>query len=140
MPYLEQQNLVNLANLNYSVIDPANLPPPLGTCQAGTFPVKIYQCPASPSTSGLANYGPYFASQGFPIGTTPINLSTTDYAVAENVTSTFYSANCGLTAAPPSDTTGLLGTKSVPKSLLQCTDGSSNTLLIVECAGRPTSG
>src|SRR5581483_9114928 len=119
LPYLEQQNLVNLANLNYSVIDPANLPPPIGTCAAGQAPVKTYLCPASP-TSGIANYGPYFASQGFPIGTTAVNLATTDYAVPENVNGAFYSAGCGLTAAAPSDATGLLGTKSVPKTLLQC--------------------
>jgi prepilin-type N-terminal cleavage/methylation domain-containing protein len=67
LPYLEQQNVVNLANLNYSVIDPANLPPPIGTCLAGEQQIKVYLCPASP-TGGVGNYGAYFASQGFPSG------------------------------------------------------------------------
>ena len=39
LPYVEQDNVQRLGRLDYSVVDPANLPPPVGTCPAGL--VKI---------------------------------------------------------------------------------------------------
>jgi len=133
LPYLEQANVTNLSNLNHSVIDPLNLPPPLGTCVAGGQQIKTYLCPASPTT-GLGDYGPYFTSKGFPAGIV-VNLGTTDYAVAQNLDGAFNSS-CGFQPTPQ-DTSGLLGVFSTPKPLTAATDGSSNTLLLFEDAGRP---
>src|SRR5215470_8237751 len=35
LPYIEQDNVLKIARADYSVIDPANLPAPLGTSKAG---------------------------------------------------------------------------------------------------------
>jgi prepilin-type N-terminal cleavage/methylation domain-containing protein/prepilin-type processing-associated H-X9-DG protein len=131
LPYIEQGNLQNLARLDRSVIDPLNLPPPLGSDLAGTFQVKVFQCPSAPERFG--DYGPYFRSQGFPSSTPAINLGVTDYAVAQNISSNFNTAS-GLKVG---DTNGLLGIKSMGRPVIAATDGSSNTLLIIEDAGRP---
>jgi prepilin-type N-terminal cleavage/methylation domain-containing protein len=133
LPYLEQQNVANLSNPNRSVVDPANLPPPLGSSTAGNQQIKVYLCPASP-TNGLGDYGPYFSSQ-FKTTLPAMNLGTTDYSVVRSTSGTF-NTNCGYKPIP-SDTNGLLGTKSTPRPLTAATDGSSNTLLLVEEAGRP---
>jgi prepilin-type N-terminal cleavage/methylation domain-containing protein/prepilin-type processing-associated H-X9-DG protein len=150
LPYLEQANVVGLANLNFSVIDPANLPSPIGTSAAGTAIIPTYLCPASASPSpGQANYGAYFSSKGLGASGETINLGTSDYAVAANLSggtnpltpnnqpggSAFY-PNCGYQPMP-TDTSGLLGSFSTPRSILAATDGSSNTILIIEDAGRP---
>src|SRR5262249_60322073 len=59
LPYVEQQNLVNLSRFDRSVFDPSNLPPPLGVNLVTTSKIKIFQCPSAPVRD--ANYGPYFA-------------------------------------------------------------------------------
>jgi prepilin-type N-terminal cleavage/methylation domain-containing protein len=135
LPYLEQQNLFGLANPNRSVIDPANLPTPLGTSPAGTFPVPPYQCPSAPIRS--ADYAPYFKNQGFPLPTgLAVNLGVTDYAVVQQTSGTFNGNGCGYKPTP-ADVVGLLGHKSSPARITDCTDGASNTLVIAEAAGRP---
>jgi prepilin-type N-terminal cleavage/methylation domain-containing protein len=134
LPYLEQQNLQGLSNINRSVIDPANLPPPLGSSPAGLFQVPVYQCPSAPIRT--ADYAPYFKSAGFPSTIPAINLGTTDYAVVQRTSGTFYSSGCGYKPTP-SDVNGLLGNKSTPARVTDATDGASNTILIAEDAGRP---
>jgi prepilin-type N-terminal cleavage/methylation domain-containing protein/prepilin-type processing-associated H-X9-DG protein len=133
LPYLEQGNLQSLARLDHPVIDPLNLPPPLGNCAAGLQQVKVYLCPAAPERFG--DYGPYFRSVGFPSNTPAVNLGVTDYAVAQNLSGAF-NTNCGVKPTP-GDTNGLLGLKSTPRRLTAAADGTSNTVLIVEDAGRP---
>jgi hypothetical protein len=77
---------------------------------------------------------PTSPAKAFPRDLT-INLGTVDYSVVENLSGAF-NTNCGIKPTP-SNTNGLLGTKSQPMPLTACADGSSNTLLIVEEAGRP---
>jgi prepilin-type N-terminal cleavage/methylation domain-containing protein/prepilin-type processing-associated H-X9-DG protein len=125
LPYIEQGNIQTLANANRSVIDPANLPPPLGTDPAGTYQIKVYQCPSAPER--LGDYGPYFKLS------VPLNLGITDYAVAQQISDQFNAAS-GLKVGDPY---GLLGIKSTGRPLTAASDGTSNSLLIVEDAGRP---
>jgi prepilin-type N-terminal cleavage/methylation domain-containing protein/prepilin-type processing-associated H-X9-DG protein len=133
LPYIEQDNAYRLANLNYSVIDPANLPPPLGTCLAGQTNVKVYTCPSAPTR--IADYGPYFISVGFPLPSgTAVNLSVTDYSVVRGVQATF-ATNC-LPAGSISGDTGGLGKRSSKPSVTSFGDGSSNTLLVVESSAK----
>ena len=137
LPYLEDANLYNLGVLTHSIIDPLNLPSPLGNNPAGTYRIGVFLCPSDPTAgSGMANYGAYFISQGFPLPAgTAVELGTTDYAVVENLSSSF-NTSCGFQPTPL-DTSGLLGTFSTPKPLTAAGDGSSQTLLLVEVAGRP---
>jgi prepilin-type N-terminal cleavage/methylation domain-containing protein/prepilin-type processing-associated H-X9-DG protein len=135
LPYLEQGNVLNLSNPNRSVVDPANLPPPLGTSAAGLQQIKVYQCPSAPERT--ADYEPYFKTLFpaalFTAGPSTMPLGVTDYAVSKNISGTFVT-NC----SPASkDTTGFLGQKHIPVPVTFATDGTSNTLLFVEDAGRP---
>src|SRR5262249_36925166 len=81
--------------------------------------------------SRTLDYGPYFVSLGFPnLG--PMVLGPTDYAVIRGISSGFAS-RCVPGAA--SGSTGALGTKSVNRKLTDISDGTSNTLLVVEDPG-----
>jgi prepilin-type N-terminal cleavage/methylation domain-containing protein/prepilin-type processing-associated H-X9-DG protein len=134
LPYIEQDNAYKLAKTDFSVIDPANLPPPLGTCLTGQVQIKVYQCPSAPSR--ISDYGPYFAQQGLSgiLKGNPLNLTVTDYAVVRGVQGQF-ATNC-LPAGSISGDTGALGVKGSKPSVTQISDGSSNTLLVVESAGK----
>ena len=41
LPYVEQGNLLLIARIDLSILDPNNLPPPLGTSNAGLQIIKI---------------------------------------------------------------------------------------------------
>jgi len=134
LPYIEQGNITTVGRPDRSIIDPSNLPPPLGTSPAGTIKVPMYLCPSAPPRD--ADYGPYFSSVGLSalIAGKPYPLATTDYAVIQGISGTFAGSCCP--AGTASGNTGLLGTKSSKPKILDMSDGSSNPILIVEDAGR----
>jgi prepilin-type N-terminal cleavage/methylation domain-containing protein/prepilin-type processing-associated H-X9-DG protein len=138
LPYMEQDNVYNVGNVNLSVIDPRSLPPPLGTGKAGAVKIKCYLCPAVPDR--VADYGPYFRAAApslVPAGTQEI-LGATDYAPVKGLGQAFQSACApGTPWAPPDNgNMGIMGRKSVMTRTGEVTDGLSNTLMIVEDAGR----
>jgi prepilin-type N-terminal cleavage/methylation domain-containing protein/prepilin-type processing-associated H-X9-DG protein len=132
LPFIEQDNVIKIARIDRSVIDPLNLPPPLGTCLAGQVRIKVYTCPSAPIRDG--DYGPYF-NQFFP-QVTSLPLAVTDYAPIQGVSGRFLS-NCAPTTplfyggdmAP-------MGRKNLNTRITDIVDGTSNTLLVVEDAGR----
>ncbi len=131
LPYVEQDNAGKLMRLDRSVIDPVNLPPNWGTNVAGITHVKVYECPAAP-LRGL-DYGPYFVSIGFP-DRGPMPLGPTDYAIIRGIRSGF-AGRCCPTGTVSGDT-GVMGQKSQVRRLTEILDGTSNTILVVEDAGR----
>jgi prepilin-type N-terminal cleavage/methylation domain-containing protein len=145
LPFLEQGDVYAAGNMQYSVIDPRNWPPPWGTCIAGWAKVPAYLCPSS--TFVPADYSAYFASQGLPnVG--PMILGNTDYAATAGLSATFTKA-CA--PSSPADTSGslgvgVLGVKGTmsPAGMSQgrtrltdVTDGTSSSIMIAEDAGRP---
>jgi prepilin-type N-terminal cleavage/methylation domain-containing protein len=131
LPYIEQDNVAKLMRADRAVVDPVNLPPNYGTNIAGSTHVKIYECPSAPNRT--VDYGPYLVSVGFP-NMGPAILGPTDYAVIRGIGGTF-ATNC-CPAGTVSGSTGAMGTKGVNRKLTDITDGTSNTLLVVEDAGR----
>jgi len=140
LPYLEQENVYKLSRLDRSVIDPLNLPPPIGTDPAGQVTIKIFLCPSAPSR--IVDYGPYFAKGGLPVTTLP--LGAIDYAIVRGTTGTFRSQCAPLTVGLP-DENGAMGVRGVMSGttlitgktpLATITDGTSNTLAVAETAGR----
>jgi prepilin-type N-terminal cleavage/methylation domain-containing protein len=114
LPQIEQGNLhaIYKFGVNWSHVD--NQP-------AITTKLKIAVCPSAPGANrvdSLANNK---------------RAAVTDYAIPNNVAPVAYSGN-GLT--PPPDTRGIihgnLGTR-----MAEVTDGLSNTMLLLEDAGRP---
>ena len=143
--FVEQENLIRLANRQISVLDPLNLPPPApgSTNPVATVPVKLFICPSTPNGIGLANYDAIMASYGFPPGH---RYSRTDYWPMRGVHSTVLSSSCVAGMATPAagiEDSGALSPLGVgPDSgntLLSITDGTSNTLLMTEFAARGLS-
>lgn len=139
MPFIEQENLLKVVNANYSVADTANLPPPYGTGLGGGTKVKTVVCPSSPERS--PDYIPYFSQGGVPnLG--PMILAATDYNTIFGIESTF-ATNCAAGTTLVSGDVGILGAKGAAgpngpgrPRMADVIDGLSNTILLVENAGR----
>jgi prepilin-type N-terminal cleavage/methylation domain-containing protein/prepilin-type processing-associated H-X9-DG protein len=156
LPYMEQENILKAANVNLSVIDPRNWPAnwatPLGggagNPAVGAI-VKSYLCPSAPNNP--IDYAPYFVSLGLPnLG--PFVIGGTSYSPVRGYHNNFINS-CPTTSPPaPStgsnpgnDTGGALGIKGAwtangltigKMTLLGIADGTSNTIVFAESAGR----
>jgi prepilin-type N-terminal cleavage/methylation domain-containing protein len=112
-PFIEQDNLYRQYNFKLDFADPANAP------VINTW-VKVLLCPSAPlePRGGLA-----------PDGRGPIDYPTVVDVVLPNPF---------LSPPPTPDPSGLciLGAANSPRKITDATDGASNTLLLVECAGR----
>jgi prepilin-type N-terminal cleavage/methylation domain-containing protein/prepilin-type processing-associated H-X9-DG protein len=148
LPYIEQGNVIQgSVNLAYSVIDQNNLITPYGLIAVGlggSVNIKTFICPSSPART--VDYGPYF---GPLVGkTAAMVLGATDYAATRGIDGAFVTACAPLS---PSGNVGALGvTNATGRGVLaigggltqgqihitEITDGTSNTLLFSEDAGR----
>jgi len=143
LPYMEQGNITNATRVDRSAIDPINWPPPWGTAPASRNTVKSYICPSSLPRS--IDYGPYFVSQGVPNAGAPFVLGATDYAVVRGAHNNFRNA-CAPSMPDPSNQSGVMGAdgemeppgtlKRGRARLAEITDGTSNTIMVGEDAGR----
>jgi prepilin-type N-terminal cleavage/methylation domain-containing protein len=142
LPYIEQDNVYKIGHIEFSVIDPANWPPNWGTSISGSAKIKTFMCPSAPDR--VIDYAPYFVSLGLP-NKGPFILGQTDYAAIRGLHPNF-TASCapGSPADNGNNGVGALGVKGfmTPQGLTgklkitAMTDGTSNTLLIGEDAGR----
>jgi prepilin-type N-terminal cleavage/methylation domain-containing protein len=120
LPYMEQDNVFRQINLTASVITvPVN--------PAFQTKIKPYMCPSAPDR--VANY----VAAGFlpPIPGAD-RLGVVDYGVVTGIGGSFTSL---LPAGTPTGNTGTLLYDQKTK-ITDITDGTSNTLIIAECAGR----
>jgi prepilin-type N-terminal cleavage/methylation domain-containing protein len=139
LPFIEQGNVYRLGHIDLSVIDPRNLPPNYGTDPAGAVTIPVYICPSTPDT--VVDYGPYFAqflgNQGTMI------LGRTDYGIIRSLSGTFTQS---FAPASPSGDVGAMGVRGLAgpggglisgkTRLLDIRDGTSNTIMVAEDAGR----
>jgi prepilin-type N-terminal cleavage/methylation domain-containing protein/prepilin-type processing-associated H-X9-DG protein len=141
LPYLEQENILKAMDLKLSVIDPRNWPAPWGTSISAGARVKTFECPSSPSR--VIDYGPYFVQLGLP-NKGAFTLGATDYFASRGIHGNFRTACAPATPASPDDC-GALGGKgiydangvlNIKPNISDITDGTSNTLLYIESAGR----
>ncbi len=130
LAFIEQDNISRIMRPDRSVIDPVNMPAPYGVNPGGLVKIKILECPSAPNKD--LDYGPYFAAVGLPLG--PLPLGRTDYVVMRGYTTRFRD-NCA-PASPPGTEVGLLGAKHSKPRFADCSDGTSNTIVFSECAGR----
>ena len=115
LPFLEQDNLVKTYDFKTTWSSVTNLPI---TKQA----IKIFQCPVAPDSSRL---------DGDPQNGTWDIVATTDYAAITGVSPIATNVNTSGFAIP-----GIMEKNKTVK-IASVMDGLSNTLAIVESAGRP---
>ncbi|MDY3553075.1 DUF1559 domain-containing protein [Gemmata sp. JC717] len=134
LAYIEQGNLQNTYNPSLNWYDSANL-------SAAVVQVKTFQCPSTPNrataTTSAWNGGPP-ASITFPSAP-----GTSDYDTTNGVKNFTYASLYGLACSDNSKcpeydsmTRGALF-KNQPTKMLEISDGTSNTVMIVECSARP---
>jgi prepilin-type N-terminal cleavage/methylation domain-containing protein len=145
LPFLEQGNVLISTKVELSVIDPRNWPPNWGTNAAAKTEVKTYICPSTPSR--VIDLSPFFIANGLGSASNgAFTVGATDYVAVRGADNNFRNA-CAPTMPDPSDTCGVLGIKgtaAVPNGellsgkarLAAVFDGTSNTILIGESAGR----
>ncbi|HEY7326929.1 MAG TPA: DUF1559 domain-containing protein [Gemmataceae bacterium] len=118
LPYIEQDNAAKLWDLTQPWTSPVNM-------TVGQMDFQLFMCPSTPNSKLLVTDpgSPYFGK----------HMGSCDYGAITAMSPKFYSAN-GLVA--PGDTSGLMqtGADTTPAGVL---DGLSNTIAIVESAGRP---
>ncbi len=144
LPYIEQENVYRLYNMSYPWF--AVAPGLVDNQTPLRTQVKTFLCPATPNSSsrtvsGTFNFGASFQYQ---------NLAVTDYATNSSINPgsiTFfgYPAGTSQTALFSGMRPDLKGAglplvgfpTSRPNSFVAITDGTSNTILLCEDAGRP---
>jgi prepilin-type N-terminal cleavage/methylation domain-containing protein/prepilin-type processing-associated H-X9-DG protein len=115
LPYIEQDNLQKNYDVTQNWSAPINLP-------ITSQPIKIFRCPASPRRNLL---------DGDPQTDVWNLVATSDYAASAGVAAFATDVNSTGAVEP-----GLLE-KNGHVTFADATDGLSNTLLVVESAGRP---
>jgi len=142
LPYIDQGVILNTTNLDLSAIDPRNWPPPWGNATGSSAVVRAYLCPSAPQTT--VDYGPYFVSQGLP-NRGVFSIGASDYSALRGYHNNFRNAcaPAGPLTASGDDLAamGVRGTKAngamtKKVTMVGITDGTSNSMLYVESAGR----
>lgn len=118
--FIEQDNLVRTYDYNTNWDSVNNLP-------ISATRVKIFECPSSPNPERLDGN-----QQKAPLGQWIPDVAITDYATISAVTSQLAATNPRVQALP-----GLLE-RNRQDRIADAADGTSNTLLLVESAGRPS--
>jgi prepilin-type N-terminal cleavage/methylation domain-containing protein/prepilin-type processing-associated H-X9-DG protein len=144
LPYIEQGALAQQYNMNYPFF--AQIPGVVDNLSVIKTPVKTFICPSAPRSAGVLcarnyNFGPL----SFPFQAAP-----SDYATNSSINQgsiTFFGYPAGTTqlqtwsAMRPwlqGSGLGLVGFPAMDRqTIVGITDGSSNTLLLCEDAGRP---
>jgi len=160
LPYMEQAPLYQRLNPNVSEFNTANIPPNgphSGSNAAYATVVKSYLCPSDPTPPTLDAYnevwGPYGDGGGaycFPGGGSGSNLvpppgqiwARTDYFPVAGIQDALIDT-LGLRPQYPGSTQ-MAGTLNDPQypgggpfAITAVTDGTSNTLFMSECGGKP---
>ena len=120
LPYIEQEALYKAYHWNLWSADPLNQPV-MGE------PLAVFQCPSAPAGR--------FVTNSWPFDYPGAKAACGDYAPTWSVDPVLV-VN-GLVAPPPADLRGVLVPNDMTK-MQQITDGTSNTILVTEDAGRPT--
>ena len=113
LPQTDQTPLYNNWNFNVPWSDPANL-------GIVSKPLPLYSCPSTPSS----NLDPTWVVGAYP----------GDYGTTNEIKKAYYTAN-GLTDLS-ANSTGALA-KGLATHISDITDGTSNTLMVCESAGKP---
>jgi len=121
LPYIEQQNLQKLYDFKINWWEGTN-------ATAAGVTVKTYQCPSAPSREVMSA----IAKTPRPALTFPVPLGTTDYEAVMGV----QPASVDPVLYNASNRFSVMYRNSMVK-MVTVQDGTSNTIMVVECAARP---
>ncbi|QJW98899.1 DUF1559 domain-containing protein [Frigoriglobus tundricola] len=132
LPYLEQGNVYQQIDVTRAALNPVNMPP---NNPAYATPIKAFLCPAAPGTPAadytaeLANSFNNFGAALAPA--TGLIFGRSDYApdagMSANIPGISIHAGASIICQPPDG----------PVRIVAISDGTSNTMMVVEDAGRP---
>ncbi|MGL6076062.1 MAG: DUF1559 domain-containing protein [Fimbriiglobus sp.] len=144
LPYIEQDNVFRLYNVNFPWF--AVIPGTVDNLAPLRTPIKTFVCPSAPGGTSRTVSGTFNFGTAFPYS----NLAVTDYATNSSINPgsiTFFGYPSGTTQVttygamrPSLRGRGLaaLGAQaSEPSTIVGIMDGTSNTILLCESAGRP---
>jgi prepilin-type N-terminal cleavage/methylation domain-containing protein/prepilin-type processing-associated H-X9-DG protein len=132
LPYLEQANLNRGIDVTLAALNPVNMPP---SNPAYSTAISTYLCPSSPGPPTIV-YSAELANSfnNFAVAITPapgLVFGRTDYAsdagMEADIPGINITAGASIICQPPDG----------PVRIITVTDGTSNTIMIVEDAGRP---
>jgi prepilin-type N-terminal cleavage/methylation domain-containing protein/prepilin-type processing-associated H-X9-DG protein len=130
LPYVEQDNLRRLFDLNFNWWEAPNLP-------AAYTQVKLYQCPSTPGrasvTSAVAKPSP---SPGRPVLTFTQPVAPTDYEALQGVQHGAINLHLPVAIYDANNRFSVMHRDS-QNTMLSISDGTSSTIVVVEAAGRP---
>jgi prepilin-type N-terminal cleavage/methylation domain-containing protein/prepilin-type processing-associated H-X9-DG protein len=130
LPYVEQDNLRRVFDLNFHWWEPVNLP-------AASTQVKLYQCPSTPDrasvTSAVAKPSP---SPGRPSLTFAQPVAPTDYEALQGVQHGAINPHLPVAIYDANNRFSVMHRNS-QNTMLGITDGTSSTIVVVEAAARP---
>jgi prepilin-type N-terminal cleavage/methylation domain-containing protein/prepilin-type processing-associated H-X9-DG protein len=132
LPYMEQENVYRLIDVNRAALSSVNMP---SANPAYSMPIQSFLCPSSPGQPTLdysAELAQSFNNFGIVIAPAPgLIFGRTDYApdagMMADLPGISINAGASIIAQPPDG----------PVRFASITDGSSNTIMIVEDGGRP---
>jgi prepilin-type processing-associated H-X9-DG protein len=132
LPYIEQGNLYRAIDVSRAALSSANMPP---NNPAYSTPIKIFLCPSSPGPAAIvysAELANSFNNFGIAVSPAPgLIFGRTDYApdagMMADLPGISINAGASIISQPPDG----------PVRLTDITDGTSNTTMVVEDAGRP---
>jgi prepilin-type N-terminal cleavage/methylation domain-containing protein/prepilin-type processing-associated H-X9-DG protein len=125
LPWIEQGNVANLYNFKLNWDDTANV-------TAIQQQIKTFQCPSVPN-GGRLDTSPMAPSNK----TTP--RACTDYSAVNAIKSGIPQTCFGVPAGTPNTDPRVIGVMNAvaPSTIGSITDGTSNTIMMAEAAGRP---
>lgn len=123
LPYIEQDNLFRQYNLNNMFVSGTN-------ATVIATPVKTFQCPSRPDQDKVYTC-PAALAAGF--GLPAFQAAASDYHIITGVMGSLWSVVAGST---PGNSRGGVLTVNQQNSILSITDGTSNTILLTEIAGK----
>jgi prepilin-type N-terminal cleavage/methylation domain-containing protein/prepilin-type processing-associated H-X9-DG protein len=133
LPYLEQDNLYRQIDVKRAALSAANMPP---ANSAYSTPIKTFLCPSAPGSATVdysAELANSFNNFGVTVSYPPGSIfGRTDYApdagMMADLPGININAGASIICQPPDG----------PVRVTGITDGTSNTMMVVEDAGRPT--